>query len=188
MLAEPGCHTASAAQDNGGPSASCCGAPVGLGLCGLVGQKSGRWQPHPRVDHPCTCWAPLPSSASTWPPSGLPVPQHPALTRVFRKLVCCWRLTHPGQLVFGTQVREAVDHLVHDGVARQIGSSNLPAGGQATAPPSGRCWPHTRWLWPGLKSGRPTRWEVDRDRFAVRPICHGMALVLGMPAQPSPFT
>ena len=58
------------------------------------------------------------------------------------------------QLVFGTQVREAVDHLVHEGVARSEWLDLLPEWwkGHRTA-----FWAvlggHLVWLWPGIQRG-----------------------------------
>lgn len=112
----------------------------------------------------------------------------PRITRASRKwllLVCLLTL---GQLIFGTQVREAVDHLVHAGVARQDWLENLPSWWTAhrTA-----FWAllaaHGAWLWPGLKSGKPTRWEVAVLLLLAGQFATGVAFgALGMPAIAQP--
>ena len=89
--------------------------------------------------------------------AGAPAPQ--VMTRSRRWMRVAGLLTL-AQLVFGTQVREAIDHLVHDGVDRADWLAQLPAcGGRDTAPHSGPSWPSTsRGSGPGW-SGRTTRWE-----------------------------
>ena len=93
------------------------------------------------------------------------------------------------QLVFGTQVREAVDHLVHGGIARAEWLEQLPAWwkGHRTA-----FWgvlaAHLAWLWPGLKTGRTTRWEWTVIALLVAQFATGLAFgVLGMPAAAQPL-
>ena len=93
------------------------------------------------------------------------------------------------QLVFGTQVREAVDDLVHAGVARADWLDNLPAWWTAhrTA-----FWAvlavHIAWLWPGLRSGQPTRWEWIVVILLAAQFATGLAFgLLGMPAMAQPI-
>ena len=93
------------------------------------------------------------------------------------------------QLVFGTQVREAVDHLVHEGVARSEWLERLPDWwkGHRTA-----FWAvlavHGAWLWPGIKSGRPTPWEWAVIGLLAAQFITGMAFgMLGMPAAAQPI-
>ncbi len=93
------------------------------------------------------------------------------------------------QLVFGTQVREAVDHLVHEGVARTEWLDLLPAWwkGHRTA-----FWAvlaiHLAWLWPGIRQGRPTRWEWTVMALLAAQFATGLAFgMLGMPAAAQPL-
>ena len=93
------------------------------------------------------------------------------------------------QLVFGTQVREAVDHLVHDGVARSEWLELLPEWwkGHRTA-----FWAvlggHLLWLWPGLQSGRTTAWEWAIIALLAGQFATGLAFGwLGMPAAAQPI-
>ncbi len=93
------------------------------------------------------------------------------------------------QLVFGTQVREAVDHLVHEGVVRTEWLDALPAWwkGHRMA-----FWAvlgaHLAWLWPGLKAGRPTWWEWMVMGLLAAQFLTGLAFGwMGMPAAAQPL-
>ena len=93
------------------------------------------------------------------------------------------------QLVFGTQVREAVDHLVHEGVSRSEWLDLLPEWwkGHRTA-----FWAvlggHLIWLWPGLRSGKTTSWEWTVMLLLAGQFTTGLAFGwLGMPAAAQPI-
>jgi len=93
------------------------------------------------------------------------------------------------QLIYGTQVREAVDHLVHDNAARETWLELLPSWwkGHRTA-----FWAilavHMAWLWPGIQSGRPTRWEWTIMALLGGQFLTGLAFgMLGMPAAAQPI-
>ena len=93
------------------------------------------------------------------------------------------------QLVFGTQVREAVDHLVHEGVARSEWLDLLPEWwkGHRTA-----FWAvlggHLVWLWPGIQRGRLTPWEWAVLALLAGQFATGLAFGwLGMPAAAQPI-
>ena len=93
------------------------------------------------------------------------------------------------QLVFGTQVREAVDHLVHEGVARSEWLDLLPEWwkGHRTA-----FWAvlggHLVWLWPGIQRGHLTPWEWAVLALLASQFATGLAFGwLGMPAAAQPI-
>ena len=93
------------------------------------------------------------------------------------------------QVVFGTQVREAVDHLVHEGIARADWLDALPAWWKSHRM---AYWAvlgtHMAWLWPGLKVGSPTRWEWGVMALLAAQFLTGLAFGwLGMPAVAQPL-
>ena len=113
----------------------------------------------------------------------------PKLHRVSKVWLALALIVTLAQLVFGTQVREAVDQLVHDGVQRSEWIANLPAWwtGHRTA-----FWMvlavHIAALWPGLRSGRPTRWEWTAILLLSAQFATGLAFGwLGMPAAAQPI-
>ena len=113
----------------------------------------------------------------------------PRLHKVSRIWLALAGLITLAQLIFGTQVREAVDGLVHAGVARADWLDNLPSW-----------WTHHRtafwavlavhiaWLWPGLRSGQPTRWEWIVVILLAAQFATGLSFgLLGMPAVTQPI-
>ena len=106
-----------------------------------------------------------------------------------KRWIWCAILLALAQLVFGTQVREAVDHLVHEGVARSEWLDLLPEWwkGHRTA-----FWAvlggHLVWLWPGLRSGKTTSWEWTVMLLLAGQFTTGLAFGwLGMPAAAQPI-
>lgn len=113
----------------------------------------------------------------------------PKLHRVSKVWLALALIVTLAQLVFGTQVREAVDQLVHDGVQRSEWIANLPAWwtGHRTA-----FWMvlavHVAALWPGLRSGKPKRWEWTVVLLLSAQFATGLAFGwLGMPAAAQPI-
>lgn len=118
--------------------------------------------------------------------AGAPVPR---ITTPSTRWIWVAGIIALGQLVFGTQVREAVDHLVHDGVDRSQWLAQLPEWwkGHRSA-----FWAvlavHLAWLWPGLKSGRPTAWEWTAVALLAAQFATGLTFgMLGMPATAQPL-
>ena len=157
------------------------GALFALGFVAWLGKKvvDGNLIPGSITLHMLGALAILGLQPITLRMAGAPAPQ--VMTRSRRWIWVAGLLTL-AQLVFGTQVREAVDHLVHDGVDRADWLAQLPGWwkGHRTA-----FWAilavHLAWLWPGLKSGRTTRWEwtvirlvagTIRYRARLRPARH----------------
>ena len=115
--------------------------------------------------------------------------QAPTLRSVPRRWVLFVCILSIAQLIFGTQVREAVDLLVHGGVARAEWLDNLPSWWtwHRTA-----FWAllaaHFALVWPGLKSGSPTRWEWAVLLVLAAQFATGLAFGwLGMPAWAQPL-
>ena len=113
----------------------------------------------------------------------------PTLTTQSRTWIAVAAVFTLAQLVFGTQVREAVDHLVHEGVSRADWIDNLPGWWEGHR---AAFWAvlglHMLWLWPGLKAGAPTRWEWAVIALLAGQFATGLAFGwLGMPAAAQPL-
>jgi len=164
------------------------GALLALGFVAWLGKKvvDGNLIPGSITLHMLGALAILGLQLVTLRRAGAPAPQITAKTRHWLWVAGLLTL---GQLVFGTQVREAVDHLVHDGVARSDWLAQLPEWwkGHRSA-----FWvilaAHLVWLWPGVASGRPTRWEWTVLALLLAQFATGLAFgMLGMPAAAQPL-
>lgn len=164
------------------------GALFALGFVAWLGKKvvDGNLIPGSITLHMLGALAILGLQLITLRAAGAPAPQ--VMTRSRRWIWVAGLLTL-AQLVFGTQVREAVDHLVHDGVDRADWLAQLPGWwkGHRTA-----FWAilavHLAWLWPGLRSGRTTRWEWTVIALLLAQFATGLAFgLLGMPAAAQPL-
>ena len=164
------------------------GALLALGSVAWLGKKvvDGNLIPGSITLHMLGALAILGLQLATLRVAGAKAPRIHAQSRIWVTVATVLTLS---QLVFGTQVREAVDHLVHEGVARSEWIASLPEwwkGHRAAF------WlvlvVHLAWLWPGLTSGKPTRWEWLAMGLIAGQLATGLAFGwLGMPAAAQPI-
>ena len=164
------------------------GALFALGFVAWLGKKvvDGNLIPGSITLHMLGALAILGLQLATLKSAGAPAPVLHSVPRKWLLAICALTLA---QLIFGTQVREAVDHLVHAGVARADWMDSLPDWwtGHRTA-----FWAilaaHLAWLWPGLKSGKPSPWEWVVLLLLFGQFATGFAFGnLGMPAAAQPI-
>jgi cytochrome c oxidase assembly protein subunit 15 len=170
------------------PLAPAMGALFALAFVAWLGKKvvDGNLIPGSITLHMMGALAILGLQLATLRVAGAKAPKLHRVSKVWLALAVIVTLA---QLVFGTQVREAVDQLVHDGVQRSEWIANLPAWwtGHRTA-----FWMvlavHVAALWPGLRSGQPTRWEWTVVLLLSAQFATGLAFGwLGMPAAAQPI-
>ena len=164
------------------------GALMALGFVAWLGKKvvDGNLIPGSITLHMLGALAILGLQLAALRKAGACVPKIHASSRTWMAIAAAITFA---QLVFGTQVREAVDHLVHEGVARANWISQLPDWwkGHRTA-----FWAvlaaHLIWLWPGIQSGKPTQWECAVIALLGGQFATGLAFgLLGMPAAAQPI-
>jgi len=170
------------------PLAPATAALLSLGFVAWLGKKvvDGNLIPGSITLHMMGALAILGFQLAALRSAGAPAPRLHTVSRTW--LIIAGFVTL-AQLVFGTQVREAVDSLVHAGVERTDWLNSLPAWwtGHRTA-----FWAvlgvHLAWLWPGLRSGSPTRWEWAVLALLAAQFATGLAFgLLGMPAAAQPL-
>ena len=170
------------------PLLPAAGALLALGFVAWLGKRvvDGNLIPGSITLHMLGAIAILGLQLAALRAAGAPAPRLHSSSKIWIAVATVITLV---QLVFGTQVREAVDHLVHEGVARADWLERLPDWwkGHRTA-----FWAvlaaHTAWLWPGIKSGRPTRWEWTVIALLSAQFLTGLAFgMLGMPAAAQPI-
>lgn len=163
-------------------------ALISLGFVAWLGKKvvDGNLIPGSITLHMIGALAILGFQLATLRSAGAPSPRIHKVSRTWLILAVLVTLA---QLVFGTQVREAVDHLAHAGINRADWLDSLPSWwtGHRTA-----FWAvlgvHLAWLWPGLRSGSPTRWEWVAVVLLAAQFATGLAFgLLGMPAAAQPL-
>ena len=171
-----------------GPLRPALGALLALGFVAWLGKKvvDGNLIPGSITLHMMGALAILALQLLTLRAAGASVPVLNTRSKGWMIVACVITLA---QVVFGTQVREAVDHLVHEGIARADWLDALPAWWKSHRM---AYWAvlgtHMAWLWPGLKVGSPTRWEWGVMALLAAQFLTGLAFGwLGMPAVAQPL-
>lgn len=170
------------------PMRPAMGALLALGFVAWLGKKvvDGNLIPGSITLHMLGALAILGLQLATLRAAGAAAPVVHARTRSWLVVAFVFTLA---QLVFGTQVREAIDHLVHEGVPRMDWLASLPSWwkGHRLA-----FWAvlgiHLAWLWPGLRAGKAGGWAGVVLGLLAAQFATGLAFGwLGMPAVAQPL-